>query len=156
MSKRFEYNATIVWTGNSGSGTDNYVNYERSHIIKIDNKVDILGSSDTAFRGDRAKHNPEELLISSLSACHMLWYLHLCSEAGVVVTHYTDHANGVMEVASNGGGRFTEVTLHPSVTVDQQSMVSKAIELHKKANELCFIANSVNFPVKHEPTIEVN
>jgi len=151
MQGQHHYNTTIKWTGNTGTGTDNYRNYERSHQIIIENKSDILGSSDTAFRGDKTKHNPEDLLVSSLSACHMLWYLHLCSEAGVIVLDYTDNATGVMIETSNGGGQFTEVILNPIVIVTENSMIDKANELHKKANELCFIANSVNFPVKHNP-----
>jgi len=151
MQGQHHYNTTIKWTGNTGTGTDNYRNYERSHQIIIENKSDILGSSDTAFRGDKTKHNPEDLLVSSLSACHMLWYLHLCSEAGVIVLDYTDNATGVMIETSNGGGQFTEVILNPIVIVTENSMIDKANELHKKANELCFIANSVNFPVRHNP-----
>jgi organic hydroperoxide reductase OsmC/OhrA len=151
MNKEHHYKATIKWTGNTGTGTDHYRNYERSHRIIIENKSDILGSSDPAFRGDKTKHNPEDLLVSSLSSCHMLWYLHLCSEAGVIVTHYEDHATGIMIENSNGAGQFSEVTLNPMVTVADQSMIDKANELHQKANELCFIANSVNFPVKHHP-----
>lgn len=152
MEKQHHYNATIVWTGNSGTGTDNYKSYERSHKIIIENKSDILCSSDPAFRGDKTKHNPEELLLSAVSSCHMLWYLHLCSEAGVVVVDYTDSATGIMDEGSNGSGRFTKVTLNPVVTVTENAMVDKANELHKKANEFCFIANSVNFPVTHHPT----
>jgi organic hydroperoxide reductase OsmC/OhrA len=152
MKGQHHYKATIKWTGNKGEGTANYKAYEREHIIAIENKADITGSSDPAFRGDKTKHNPEELLVSSLSACHMLWYLHLCSEAGIIVTSYSDNATGIMTETANGSGHFTEVTLNPTVTVADQSMIDKANELHKKANELCFIANSVNFPVKHQPT----
>ena len=155
MEKQHHYNATIVWTGNNGTGTDNYKSYERSHKIIIENKSDILCSSDPAFRGDKTKHNPEELLLSVVSSCHMLWYLHLCSEAGVVVLDYTDSATGIMDEGSNGSGRFTKVTLNPVVTVTENTMVDKANELHKKANELCFIANSVNFPVTHHPTAKI-
>jgi organic hydroperoxide reductase OsmC/OhrA len=155
MSGQHQYKATIRWTGNTGTGTDNYRNYERSHQIIIENKSDISGSSDPAFRGDNTKHNPEDLLVSSLSSCHMLWYLHLCAEAGVIVTDYIDNATGIMVEAANGGGQFTEVTLNPIVTVTKQHMVEKANELHKKANELCFIANSVNFPVKHNPITKI-
>lgn len=151
MQVQHHYKATIKWTGNIGTGTDNYRNYERSHQIIIDDKVEISGSSDPAFRGDKNKHNPEDLLVSALSSCHMLWYLHLCSEAGVIVTDYIDNVTGVMIETSNGGGHFIEVTLNPIVTVTKKSMINKANELHKKANELCFIANSVNFPVKHNP-----
>lgn len=155
MNGQHHYQATIKWTGNKGTGTDNYRNYERSHEIEITNKTTILGSSDPAFRGDSSKHNPEDLLVSSLSACHMLWYLHLCSEAKVIVTDYVDNATGLMVETSNGGGQFTEVNLNPIVTVSEESMIDKANELHKKANELCFIANSVNFPVRHNPTARI-
>ena len=151
MATQHPYRATIKWTGNKGEGTTNYRAYERGHIVSIENKSDILGSADPAFRGDRTKHNPEDLLISSLSACHMLWYLHLCAEAGIVVMDYLDNATGTMTETANGGGRFTEVVLNPSVTITDGSMIDKANELHIKANELCFIANSVNFPVRHQP-----
>ncbi|MDR7132016.1 organic hydroperoxide reductase OsmC/OhrA [Algoriphagus sp. 4150] len=152
MKGQHHYTATIKWTGNKGTGTDNYRNYDRSHQILVENKPGILGSSDPAFRGDKTKHNPEDLLVSSLSSCHMLWYLHLCSEAGVIVVDYIDSATGIMSETSTSGGQFTEVTLNPVVTVAENSMIDKANELHRKANELCFIANSVNFPVRHNPT----
>lgn len=155
MQGQHHYQATIKWTGNNGTGTDSYRSYERSHTIDINNKATILGSSDSAFRGDKAKHNPEDLLVSSLSACHMLWYLHLCSEAGVIVVDYIDNATGIMVETPDGSGQFTEVKLNPIVTVAEHSMIDKANELHKKANELCFIANSVKFPVRHEPTAKI-
>lgn len=153
--KEHHYQATVQWTGNAGSGTSGYRNYERSHTISIDNKTDILGSSDPAFRGDAAKHNPEELLVASLSACHLLWYLHLCAEAGVVVLEYADTATGIMQETTTKGGHFTEVTLHPFVVVATADMTEKALELHQKAHQLCFIANSVNFTVLHRPTVKV-
>ena len=156
MEKQHSYKATIQWTGNKGTGTDGYSNYERSHQITIDEKREIFCSSDPAFRGDKTKHNPEELLLSSLSSCHMLWYLHLCAEAGIIVTDYTDTATGTMVETSNGGGKFTEVILNPIVTVAEEQMITKATALHKKANELCFIANSVNFPVRHHPNIKIH
>lgn len=115
----------------------------------------VEASSDPAFRGDSTKYNPEELLVASLSSCHMLSYLHLCTVAGVVVTAYTDNATGIMEQTPDGGGHFTEVTLNPVVVVSDESMVNKANELHHQANQLCFIANSCNFPVVHKPTCEV-
>ncbi len=152
MNGQHDYQLTVKWTGNTGTGTSNYKAYERSHTIITDNKPDISGSSDPAFRGDKTKHNPEELLLASLSSCHLLWFLHLCAEAGVVVTDYVDNATGIMVETADGGGRFTEVTLNPIVTVAKESMIETANKLHKKANELCFIANSVNFPVHHKPT----
>lgn len=155
MNRQHNYNLTIKWTGNKGTGTSAYKAFERSHIIIVNNKAELLASSDPAFRGDKTKHNPEELLVASLSSCHMLWYLHLCSEAGVIVVDYVDNATGIMMETSNGGGHFTEVTLNPIVIVTENAMVEKANELHKKANELCFIANSVNFPVHHKPTSKI-
>lgn len=153
--KQHHYTTTIQWTGNNGSGTDHYRNYERSHTISVEGKVAIAGSSDPSFRGDKTKYNPEELLVASLSSCHMLWYLHLCSEAGVIITDYVDHAVGIMAETVDGGGYFAEVTLHPTVTVKDASMIDKANELHERAHKLCFIANSVRFPVKHQPITKV-
>jgi len=146
------YNLTTQWTGNTGTGTSSYRSFARSYVIHVPNKPDLYGSSDPAFLGDPGKHNPEDLLVASISSCHMLWYLHLCAEAGVVVLEYVDHASGIMEETANGSGRFTEVTLHPVVTVKDNSMIERANALHSKANEMCFIANSVNFPVKHNAT----
>ncbi len=151
MHRSHHYITNVQWTGNKGTGTSGYRDYERSYTLRIDGKADVQGSSDPAFRGDKTKHNPEEFLVAALSTCHMLSYLHVCTVAGVVVLDYTDQATGTMEETPDGGGHFTEVVLHPVVTVADQSMVEKANELHHKASQLCFIANSVNFPVKHEP-----
>jgi len=153
--KEHRYQSKIEWTGNKGSGTDNYKNYERSHNIIIENKPIILGTSDPAFRGEKDKHNPEDFLVSSLSSCHMLWYLHFCSVNNIIVEEYIDIAEGIMLEENDGKGYFKEVKLNPIITVKSQEMVEKALELHKKANKYCFIANSVNFPVKHEPKIKV-
>ena len=150
--KEHYYNTSIVWTGNRGTGTSNYRAFDRCHTVSVANKPDILGSSDPAFRGDKSKYNPEELLVASLASCHMLWFLHLCSEAGVIVVDYVDHAKGTMVETANGGGRFSEVTLYPQVKVTEDEMISKANALHQKANALCFIANSVNFEVLHQAT----
>jgi organic hydroperoxide reductase OsmC/OhrA len=152
MQKDHHFNITINWTGNRGTGTSDYRSYDRSHTVLIEGKEDIMGSSDPAFRGDKSKHNPEDMLISSLASCHMLWYLHLCSDAGVIVLDYTDNATGILIEKKEGGGHFSEITLNPNVIVLDATMINKANELHKKANELCFIANSVNFPVFHKPS----
>lgn len=152
--KEHQYKARIEWTGNLGSGTDHYKNYERSHQISIQDKVIIQGSSDPAFRGDPAKHNPEELLLASLSSCHMLWYLHFCSVDNIIVEEYIDHATGIMIEEESGKGFFKEVILAPSIRVQQAEMIAKAIALHKKASEYCFIANSMNFPVLHQPQVK--
>ncbi len=153
--KQHHYKAAITWTGNKGAGTVNYGAYDRAHTISIGNKPDLFASSDIAFRGDPKKHNPEDLLLSSISACHMLWYLHLCADAGIIVVDYIDQATGIMTQDENGGGRFTEVTLNPVVTLSDPSMIEQANALHVKANELCFIANSLNFPIHHHPSAMV-
>jgi organic hydroperoxide reductase OsmC/OhrA len=150
--KQHNYSLIVNWTGNKGEGTNGYKSYERSHEIVIEGKEIIKSSSDPAFLGDRTKHNPEELLLASISSCHMLWYLHLCSDAGIVVTNYVDNAKGIMEETTNGGGKFTSVILCPTITLKNIAEEEKANELHSKANELCFIANSLNFKVKHEAT----
>ena len=151
---KHQYSANIVWTGNTGTGTSDYASYSRDHVISIDHKQDLQGSSDSIFRGDVTKHNPEDMLLSSLSVCHMLWYLHLCADAGVIVTAYTDKVEGILEYGKNGG-KFTEVTLHPFVSVESEEMIPLAMSLHSEAHTCCFIANSVNFPVKHEPNISI-
>lgn len=156
MNKHHHYTTNLQWTGNKGNGTSNYKAFERSHTIKVEGKPQIQGSSDPSFRGDSSKYNPEELFLSSLSCCHMLWYLHLCSVGGVNIIEYSDKATAIMEETEDGGGRFTEVLLNPSVTVSDESMVEKALELHKQANQKCFIANSVNFSVKHNPSCKVD
>lgn len=154
MSKQHNFKLQVKWTGNKGNGTSDYREYERHHTIIAENKTDILCSSDPAFRGDGTKHNPEDFFIASLSSCHMLWYLHLCADAGVIVVDYIDNVTGILTEMTEGG-RFTEVTLHPIITVKDESMKHKAIELHETANKKCFIANSVNFKVKHEVTCKV-
>lgn len=153
MQKEHHYQLSLRWTGNSGTGTSGYRAYHREHIIEFPGKEPLVCSSDPAFRGDAAKYNPEELLLASLSGCHMLWYLHLCADSGIVVTNYSDAASGTMEETANGGGRFTGVTLKPQVTITNSTLKDKAAELHQKAHTFCFIANSVNFPVRHEPVI---
>lgn len=150
--KIHHYSATINWTGNTGNGTQNYTVYTRDHIISVHGKPEICASSDPAFRGDPTRYNPEELLLASLSSCHMLWYLHLCSQNGVIVTEYTDTATAVMEETTDGSGKFASAMLNPRVVVQHTSMIEKANELHAKANAMCFIANSCNFPVHHNPT----
>ena len=154
MNKQHHYSLTVKWTGNKGDGTSSYRSYNRDHIIAAENKPEILGSSDPAFRGDKTRHNPEDLLVAAISACHLLAYLHLCAVAGVVVVDYTDNAIGTMVETADGGGHFSEVTLRPLVIVANESMIEKANELHEKANKLCFIASSCNFPVHHAPVIQ--
>jgi organic hydroperoxide reductase OsmC/OhrA len=155
MSKDHYYQLSLKWTGNKGEGTASYTSYERSHVISGENKPEIQASSDPAFRGDHSAYNPEELLVASLSGCHMLWFLHLCAKNGIVVVDYTDNPTGVLMEEGGAGGRITSVTLNPVVTVSDASALHKLDYLHKQANQLCFIANSVNFKVSHNPTGKV-
>ncbi|HEV2376153.1 MAG TPA: OsmC family protein [Streptosporangiaceae bacterium] len=155
MRRTHTYDVTVTWTGNRGSGTTAYLDYGREHEITANGPPAIPASSDPVFRGERGRWNPEQQLTAALSACHMLWYLHLCSAAGVVVTAYSDDAHGVMAEAAEGGGHFTEVTLRPRVVVASAGMTGKAVSLHAEAAAKCYIANSVNFPVRHEPTVTV-
>ena len=145
------YPIRMAWTGNTGTGTADYRGYQRTHEYSVLGKPVIPGSSDPAFRGDAMRYNPEELLVMSLSSCHMLWYLHLCAEAGVVVTAYVDDATGTMVEVKETGGHFTEVVLRPEVTLQPGSDATLAAGLHERAHHLCFVANSVNFPVRCEP-----
>ena len=153
MNKSHRYSIQIEWTGNTGKGTEHYRSYSRSYRISAHGKMPIEGSSDPAFRGDGSKYNPEELLLAALSSCHMLWYLHLCAEAGVHVHSYHDAATGTMREDADGSGCFTEVILRPVVCISDYSMQEKAVSLHKKAGEMCFIARSVHFPVHHQVEI---
>jgi organic hydroperoxide reductase OsmC/OhrA len=155
MQKEHHYALKITWTGNKGTGTSHYSAYERKHLIEIINKEAIEASSDTPFRGDGSKHNPEDFLLASLSSCHMLWYLHLCADAGIIVIAYTDEPSGTLSLHENGSGSFTNVILKPKITVKNKEMVENAKLLHDKANRMCFIANSINFKVHHQPEILV-
>lgn len=155
MAHLHHYKATTTWIGNRGTGTSDYKAYDRNHNIAIDGKEILKCSSDPSFRGDKTRQNPEELLVASLSSCHMLWYLHLSAVNGVVVTAYEDEAHGNMEENKDGSGQFTEVTLNPKVTVSDKNMIEKANALHHEANQMCFIARSVKFPVHHKPVTVV-
>ena len=155
VSKIHSYKLSIEWTGNRGTGTSGYVQYDREHIITAEGKPAIPASSDPSFRGDKTRYNPEELLVASLSSCHMLWYLHLCSVNGLVVIAYVDNPEGRMKEFPDGSGTFKEVILHPHIIVAEASMIAKAEMLHEEAHEKCFISNSVNFPVKTEAVIQV-
>jgi len=153
--REHRYEVQLEWSGNRGAGTASYAGYERDHQIIGAGKPPIPGSSDPNFRGDPARWNPEELLLASLSACHQLWYLHLCSVHRVVVTAYADAAQGWMSEVGDGGGQFTRVLLRPRITIAEGSDTAAAERLHGEAHALCFIARSVNFPVEHEAVISV-
>ncbi|TDD77048.1 OsmC family protein [Flavobacterium caseinilyticum] len=129
--------------------------YTKSHSISIAGKAVLNVSAAKAFKGDPALYNPEDLLLSSVVSCHMMSYLYLCSQNGIDVVSYTDEAEAALEVLEDGSGRFTAIKLFPEVCISNKEKMEEALSLHKKANQLCFIANSCNFPILHFPTCEV-
>lgn len=147
MNKEHKYTITTKWNGNKGTGTSGLKAYERSHTVSNAGKPDLFLTTDNPHVGDKSKLNPEDLLVTAVSSCHMLSYLYVCTLEGIVVTDYVDHAYGIMQEHESGGGQFEHVTLCPEVIVAEESMIEKAIDLHHKAHEICYIANSVNFPV---------
>jgi organic hydroperoxide reductase OsmC/OhrA len=153
--KSHSYPIRMCWTGNTGQGTREYRGYERAHEYSVEGKPVIPGSSDPAFRGDATRYNPEELLVMSLSSCHMLWYLHLCAESKIEVVEYVDDAVGTMVEDVERGGYFTNVVLKPQVTLATGSDIERAEAIHARAHHLCFVANSVNFPVRCEPRTQI-
>jgi organic hydroperoxide reductase OsmC/OhrA len=155
MAHEHNYKITTEWTGNKGDGNKNVRTYDRSHTVSIKGKPDLFLTTDNAAVGDKSKLNPEDLLVSAISSCHMLSYLYTCAMEGIVITSYTDHATGIMIENTSGGGSFKEVTLNPICYVADERMVAKAIELHHKAHEICYIANSMNFEVMCNPTCKV-
>jgi organic hydroperoxide reductase OsmC/OhrA len=156
VARTHTYSMQTTWSGNDGSGTSSYRSYRRDHEIVGPGKAQpILGSSDAAFRGDASRYNPEELLVASLSACHMLWVLHLCANSGIVVTDYTDAAEGVMRENPDGSGQFVDVVLNPVMTIADASRATEAEQLHERAHALCFVARSVNFPVTARARVQV-
>jgi organic hydroperoxide reductase OsmC/OhrA len=151
--KQHTYKVQLEWTGNDGEGTKTYKGYRRDHVIASTGKPEVPASSDPSFRGDAARYNPEELLVASLSSCHMLWYLHLCAVNNVVVVEYRDGASGVMRENADGSGEFVSVLLKPAVKISAESDRAKALALHHDAHGFCFVARSVNFPVEVSPEI---
>ena len=153
--RRHHFRTRLRWLGNEGRGTASYTAYGRAYELAADGKPAIPGSSDAAFRGDAARWNPEDLLVASLSACHQLWYLHLCATAGVIVTAYTDDAEGVMVEQADGAGQFERIVLRPRVTLAAGSDATRALALHDEASRMCFVERTLRCEVAHEATIEV-
>jgi len=152
--RKHQYQITNRWTGNLGTGTSKYSAYSRSHELSRPEKSAVIaGSSDPLYRGDRTRYNPEELLVSAISACHMLWVLHLCADAGIVITEYTDDAVGEMVEHPDGSGEFTRVTLRPRMVITDATRIAEAASLHDRAHHFCAMARSVNFTVDHQPDV---
>lgn len=156
MAHEHHYSVTNKWQGNKEEGNKNIRTYDRSHTIKNQGKPDLYLTTDNAAVGDKSKLNPEDLLVSAISSCHMLSYIYLCSLGGIIVTEYIDHATGIMVENNGGGGQFKTVTLNPKIKVKHEDMITKAIELHHKAHDICYIANSVNFTVIINPIIKIS
>ena len=153
-TRRHQYRILNQWSGNLGTGTSAYKAYSRNHELNGEGKSDpIRGSSQALFRGDRSRYNPEELLVAALSACHMLWVLHLSADAGIVIIEYSDEATGEMVEHPDGSGEFTRVVLHPRVVITDASRIADATAIHGRAHEVCCLARSVNFPVEHEVVV---
>lgn len=155
MNNSHEYLARVIWDGNQGQGTSTYTSYGRQYRIQVDGKPELAGSADPAFRGEADRHNPEDLFLAAISACHMLTYLALCARRGIRVVAYEDDARGTMSFDARGGGRFEEVTLHPRVMIADAKDRAAAAELHENAHRLCFIANSCSVPIRHDATVKV-
>lgn len=152
LHNEHRFTTFLRWTGNRGTGTSSYRAYGRDYEISAAGKSGaIAGSSTPVFRGDKDRYNPEELLIAALSGCHMLWFLHLCADSGIVVTSYEDDAGGTMKLNADGSGEFSEVVLRPRVQYAAMPPPEQIEQLHHRAHDLCFIARSVNFPVRCEP-----
>ena len=149
------YALTVQWTGNRGDGTSSYRSYSRDHDVLIPGLPPLKGSADPTFHGDRERYNPEQLLLAALAQCHMLSYLHVAVKHGVVVTDYRDEATGMMRLNRDGSGQFERVVLNPHVKVADPGQAELAASLHHEANQVCFIARSVNFPVEHQPVTVV-
>ena len=150
MGKKHDFPARIIWTGNKGTGTSAYRAYDRTWDMALDGKETVHCSNDPMLGGDPSKYNPEDLLITALSSCHMLWYLHLCSQAGVTVTAYEDNPIGIGESEPDGSGEFVEAILKPRITITNDSNVDTARAIHDEIHNYCFIARSVKFPVSYE------
>lgn len=153
MGKDLIFESTVTWMGNLGTGTSTTKAFSRDLVIESRGKPPIQGSTAPAFGGDPGRYDPEDLLVASLSSCHMLWYLYLAAEAGVVVTAYKDSARGTMALGRGGAGQFTQAVLAPEITITADSDAAKAAALHERAHEMCYVARSVNFPVRVEPVI---
>jgi len=145
------YTVALRWTGNLGTGTSGYRDYSRAHELSVAGRPVIPGSSDPVFRGDAARYNPEELLVGALSACHLLWFLHLCADAGLILETYEDAPEGTMEETPGAGGQFTSAVLRPRCTFRGAPDPEVVRQLHERAHARCYVARSVNFPVRVEP-----
>lgn len=155
MGFKHLFKAKTTWFSNKKDIVSAKKRYTKSHVITIEGKPDLHVSAAKAFKGDPELYNPEDMLLSSVVSCHMMSYLYVCSQNGIDVLSYSDAAEATLEVSEDGSGRFTEVRLYPKVIISQPEKIEEALSLHKKANQLCFIANSCNFPIIHYPVCKI-
>ncbi|MFC7945298.1 OsmC family protein [Microbacterium oxydans] len=156
MSRSHHYEILVEWVGNLGSGTSSYRAFSRDHVVTAATTPPILASSDVAFRGDPGRWNPEQLFLSAIAQCHMLWFLHLASQAGVIVLSYVDAPSGEMIEQDDGRGRFETIVLRPLVTITAESDPAFAQSLHSTVADYCYIARSVSVPIVHHPVTVVD
>lgn len=152
MSSKHIFKASLQWHHKSLAALQANPKASKNHLIHIEGKNDLSVSAAKAFKGDAALYNPEDLLLSSLMSCHMMSFLYCCNQAKIEVLHYTDQAEALLDLQSDGSGRISKVILRPHVIIADPSRINQALGLHKEANRLCFIANSCNFPIEHEPS----
>lgn len=150
MANQHSYTLDLKWNGNKN---DDPRTYDRSFILSANGKTEIMGSADSFSRGDAKRWNPEEMLLASLSSCHMLWYLYLCSTSKIIVTSYQDHPTGILNIDPNGISRFIEATLNPQIVIADSTRHEEALSLQQQAHDKCYIVNSVNFEVKVKPQV---
>ena len=153
--KQHEFRVAIQWTGNLGTGTSGYASYSRNHELSAPGKSTRIEGSSAVARGDHSRYNPEELLVGALSACHMMWVLHLCADAGIVITEYADAPVGEMAEHPDGSGEFTRVVLKPRMVIADVARVEEAQAMHARDHHVCCLARSMNFPVENQPTVTV-
>ena len=156
MANTHEYSSRLTWNGNLGTGTSTYAGYSRDYTVVVEGKPEMRGSADPMFRGSASLYNPEDLFVAAISACHMLSYLALCAKKGVSVLAYEDNAHGTLQLTSDGGGKFEQVTLNPLVKIASGANEALALSLHDDAHKLCYIASSCSTPIKHDAIVKVD
>ena len=153
MKNQHHFKLLLKWKLNQYQNNNRI---SRNHSITINHKPILNVSAAKVFKGDAELYNPEDLLLSSLASCHFMSFLYCCSQHKIEILAYTDQAEAILDVKANGSGKITQVFLNPTFTIGDESQKELAINLHKKANELCFIANSCNFPITHQAICIIN
>ena len=149
------YTAQVLWSRGEQKFTDG--RYSRKYVLRFDGGIEVPGSASPHVvplpYSAADAIDPEEAFVSSLSSCHMLWFLSIAAKQGFVVERYHDIAEGIMENDSSGKLMMSVVTLHPAVKFSggRQPTAIELEQLHHQAHEECFIANSVKTEIRFEP-----